>query len=337
MDGVSSRRVPTIDLNAASEHELVERAQTSHELAGCIIAGRPYGAPEDLLRNPELHRPSWAPSIVKLLLDGRAWGTDTFVSPSPTAVRHTHRTGIVIGVEPGEPQRVFLAHPLGNELVSAFCGHDGQLDLATFRLCGWPPGALAHLPLDGREQARALLRGPGALWAGAIFQEEEPLGLPPSEERAARELSEHLRAIQVFGRRALFDDSVGLGAHGDPPYNFLTNGCTGVPNFDFKVCCDQHDLCYALRPLGFRWGCDLELALCICAHGGPEHWVVGVIYGLGTLVLGGFLALPWPGVITGGDAPAQVHVSQSSGACQGSGRCKYRFRLTGLHMPVPIH
>lgn len=330
-----SKRIPAIDLNSATVHELIERAQLDHELARRIVEGRPYSVPEDLLRRDGLRRPSWAPSIVKLLLDGRTIGTDAAISLSRSAVRRTHRTGIIAGFDPGEPVRVFLAHPLGNELISANLAEDGKLDLPTLRLCGWPPAALAHLPLDGRLQARSLLRGPAALWAGALFEEEESVDLPPAEERAVRELSAHLRAIQVFGRRALFDESVGLGAHGDPPYNFLTNGCSGVPNFDFKLCCDEHDLCYARTPLGLRWGCDLELARCIAARGGPEHWALAAFYGAGVLVLGGVLALPWFGVITGGDAPAHVPVPESGAPCQGTGRCKYRFRFVGVHNAGP--
>jgi hypothetical protein len=334
-EGTPSRRLPAIDLNEASAQKLVEDAQLERELAELIVAGRPYAVPEDLLRRPELHKPAWAPSVVKLLLDGRTAGTDAMATPSTAVVLRFHHTGVVVGVERSKPSRVFLAHPLGLELASAALDENGKLDLPTFRLCGWPPAALAHLPLDGREQARALLRGPAALWAGSLFQDEESLDLPSAEETAPRELSKHLRSIQVFGRRALFDETVGLGAHGDPPYNFLTNGCTGVPDFDIKYCCDEHDLCYARTPLGFRWGCDLELARCIAAHGGPEHWVLGVLYGLGVLVLGGPFALPWPGLVTGGDAPAHVHVPTSASPCKGSGPCKYRFHFIGVHNDGP--
>jgi hypothetical protein len=333
-DGAPSP-LPVIDLNTVSEDKLIERAQVQRELARRIIAGRPYHSPEDLLRRPDLRRPSWAPSIVKLLLDARAAGMDAPTSLHQPIIRSAHRTGVVVGVERTDKTRVAIAHPLGQELASACLDDDGELDLPSFRLCGWPPGALAHLPLDGREQARALLRGPAAQWAGSLFQDEEPLHLPPTEESAVRELSGHLRAIQAFGRGALFDQSVGLGAHGDPPYNYLTNGCSGVPNFDFKECCDEHDLCYAHTPLGFRWGCDLELARCIAAHGGPEHWVLGVIYGIGVLVLGGPLSLPFPGIISGGDAPAHVAVAGQSTPCKGAGHCKYRFHMTGVHNKGP--
>jgi len=328
-------RLPAIDINTASHTDFVERAGFDDELARRIIAGRPYAVPEDLLRRSDLYRPSWAPHIVKLLLDGRTPGADTPLYVSRRATRHTHRSGVVFGIDRSDPPRAFITHPLGQEIASAALNENGRLDLPTFRLFGWPPGALAYLPLDAREQARQFLRGSGGLWAGSLFADEAPLGLPESEEAAIRELSSHIRALQVFGRRALFDESVGLGAHGDPPYNYLTNGCTGVPDFDYKKCCDEHDLCYSRTPLGFRWGCDLEIARCIAAKGGPEHWILGVLYGLGVLVLGGPLALPWAGIITGGDPPAHVGVPQAVTPCSGHGKCRYRFHLLGVHNAGP--
>src|SRR5437868_1993254 len=93
----ASRRIPAIDLNSATVHELIERARLDHELARRIVEGRPYSLPEDLLRRDDLRRPSWAPSIVKLLLDGRTIGTDNPQPLSRAAVRRTHRTGIIAG------------------------------------------------------------------------------------------------------------------------------------------------------------------------------------------------------------------------------------------------
>src|SRR5579863_7950667 len=120
---LSSRR-PAVDLNMASEAELIERGLLPREMAQRIVAGRPYAMPEDLLRRPELQRPSWAPSIVKLLLDGRAAGMDAGLAASAGAMRRVHPSGVVVGVERGERPRVFLAHPLGQELVSAFVAAD---------------------------------------------------------------------------------------------------------------------------------------------------------------------------------------------------------------------
>jgi hypothetical protein len=63
-----------------------------------------------------------------------------------------------------------------------------------------------------------------------------------------------------------------------------TNGCTGVPDFNFRSCCDAHDICYCMGGNEeARVTCDDALADCIGQHSHP--WLAELYY-LGVLALG---------------------------------------------------
>ena len=50
----------------------------------------------------------------------------------------------------------------------------------------------------------------------------------------------------------------------------MTNGCTMSPDFNFKDCCDKHDICYCVGgDDNDRFNCDIELYKCIKKKGHP--------------------------------------------------------------------
>jgi hypothetical protein len=77
----------------------------------------------------------------------------------------------------------------------------------------------------------------------------------------------------------------------DPPTPFKTDGCTGVPDFNFRSCCVTHDRVYwqggACRD---RLAADIRLRSCIQDHGHPH---VAELYFLAVRV-GGSPLLPTP-------------------------------------------
>lgn len=60
----------------------------------------------------------------------------------------------------------------------------------------------------------------------------------------------------------------------DPKWE--TNGCTLVPDFDFKDCCDAHEICYCIGgDSAARIACDVALRQCIKDKG---HTIRAWIY-----------------------------------------------------------
>lgn len=62
------------------------------------------------------------------------------------------------------------------------------------------------------------------------------------------------------------------------------NGCTSVPDFNFRRCCSMHDRAYSRAGgLWDRWIADLMLARCIWCFG---HWLLAPVYFLGVRCFG---------------------------------------------------
>lgn len=72
------------------------------------------------------------------------------------------------------------------------------------------------------------------------------------------------------------------------PKGYSPNGCTAVPNFDFKLCCDEHDRQYSI-PAGplERFRADWKLMRCIqCKSKLFARFLIGVIYFTGVRIFG---------------------------------------------------
>ena len=69
---------------------------------------------------------------------------------------------------------------------------------------------------------------------------------------------------------------------------FIPNGCSRVPDGNFKGCCDLHDLAYHLGgSLRDKWRADLGLSRCI---GERKSRALGWLYFAGVTLFG---ATPW--------------------------------------------
>lgn len=77
-------------------------------------------------------------------------------------------------------------------------------------------------------------------------------------------------------------------------YKLHSDGCTGVPDFSFKKCCELHDIYYRTgkrfiddQPIS-RWEADMTLARCV--YGEAKHWWVkffgSIFIWLGVRLLG---------------------------------------------------
>lgn len=69
---------------------------------------------------------------------------------------------------------------------------------------------------------------------------------------------------------------------------FLPNGCSRVPDGNFKGCCDLHDLAYYVGgSLADKWSADRGLAACLAERiGGRWGQVVGGLYFAGVTAFG---------------------------------------------------
>lgn len=62
------------------------------------------------------------------------------------------------------------------------------------------------------------------------------------------------------------------------------NGCTSVPDFNFKKCCDKHDECYCIGGNWVdRWKCDLKFKKCILF----KNPALACVYYKGVRIFGG--------------------------------------------------
>lgn len=70
---------------------------------------------------------------------------------------------------------------------------------------------------------------------------------------------------------------------------YRTNGCTGVPDFDWKDCCDQHDRDYQDGGGWFaKFRADWRLAKCIgCKRRAVGSLLRRAAYAVGHVLLGG--------------------------------------------------
>jgi hypothetical protein len=73
---------------------------------------------------------------------------------------------------------------------------------------------------------------------------------------------------------------------------FSSDGCTGVPDFDFRKCCEAHDRHYAADSTLSRAEADRRLRLCIQAKGRRKrggllfYQPVSWLYWIGVRALG---------------------------------------------------
>jgi len=73
---------------------------------------------------------------------------------------------------------------------------------------------------------------------------------------------------------------------------FNTDGCTKVPDFDFRACCDEHDIAYMTGKKFWKHKVrsDIRLMGCIMMKGTVAHATIAPIYFLGVSTFG---LVPW--------------------------------------------
>ncbi len=73
-----------------------------------------------------------------------------------------------------------------------------------------------------------------------------------------------------------------LARHAKAAYDWSSDGCTGVPDFDIRDCCEAHDFAYR-NGTKSRAQADRDLRRCIASHG----WLLlPWIYWLGVRLFG---------------------------------------------------
>lgn len=72
------------------------------------------------------------------------------------------------------------------------------------------------------------------------------------------------------------------GVHARAVYDWSNDGCSSVPDFNFRRCCELHDFAYRNGVVS-RWTADWTLAKCIWQHGWP---MVAFIYWAGVRLFG---------------------------------------------------
>jgi len=73
-----------------------------------------------------------------------------------------------------------------------------------------------------------------------------------------------------------------LGRHMRAAMDMTSDGCTGVPDLDFRACCEKHDFAYRNGTLS-RAEADRELRRCIADHG---YLLLPWIYWIGVRLFG---------------------------------------------------
>lgn len=294
------RRVPFSVLQGTLDESRVDmlirrygmRRQTARALLGHEIHEQ-----EDVLRIPNLGRTATAHELWQLMTHP---GSSAYIrGPEPitrSEASADRSSGAYIGFRTtaGGRTRVFIADADG-DLISGETASAQPIDFASLRLLEYRPFQLAHLDKYQIRDFLLRLHNPIAVRAGLLWQREEPS--VPSVREPVRALSQILRVLQGFTyreateARAFADGTLAGGGVrpsnggvvGPPPgdtsvppeYEDQVNGCTYSPDFDFKGCCDAHDVCYLEGCTSCdRLKCDWELYECIVQSG----WAKGKDY-----------------------------------------------------------
>lgn len=161
----------------------------------------------------------------------------------------------------GAERWAFITKPYGNQEIGAvrFDPITYELDYSSVRFFGLNVDQLEALDDIGNP---AWLMQPSFSIASGLYRTAMPLFIgTPGEKAVVALLSQLLKLLYIFnhGYQLITGTEV-----------WTTNGCTGVPDFDFKDCCDQHDICYCIGGnADDRRLCDLALKECIRARGHP--------------------------------------------------------------------
>lgn len=309
------------DIHTASIETIESATGISRELAERIVERRPYRRHEDLLRVTEVVEGASVDELTALTLSPPETPPPNFPLPVSESTSVTHESGVTYGVatELDDRRRVFLRSPDGNELLSAGIRDErgrggGTLDYASIRILSWPPASLLLLSPKTRSRMQAVLHSEAASTAARLWQLELSGVLDAGTADLVRELS------QIF---SVFLDFTQTVAHQHAPDEECdTNGCTGVPDFNFEECCNEHDRCYCRGGTeADRLECDEQLYECIKSMGHP---VLAWIYYLGVRALGG----PHFNYETGeGDQDATPTVEPSSDEEVREGDCRVTAEL----------
>lgn len=269
-----------LDVNKASPKELMDVLGIEKKTAALVARSRPFETVEDLLKKERVvleSKPEDLDRLVGLLKEKEK----PPVFPVKSSV-FEHRSGVTYGIEffKDGSRRAFIKDALGTELVSVgLKGRKGSdPDYLTFRLIGRRPHELRRLDDASKRQANFLLHSKSAQVAGAVWKESLAAGVDADLAAAVKRLSQNLLMMQEC-TSPLTPKQMAEGC--------VTNGCTGVPDFDIKDCCDKHDICYWKGGTeADRLKCDVDFYNCIKGKGGFWHAVLAWIYYNGVRALG---------------------------------------------------
>lgn len=298
--GRRMRRIPFSVVKGRITEETVEklirRYSVRPELAR-IYLGHEIREPEDLLRAPELGTVATPHELQQFMGDPGALSIiDVEDKVVEVAIASDRWSGATLGSRTlsNGATRAFIGDASG-DLVSAELLGDDDIDFASIRFAGLRPFQLVNLDRFGVHDFISRIHQPLAVRAGRLWERED--SRLEAENRALYLLSQALRVLQGFthGAAATVSGSVSPGtAPGGvaPPAGGIVdippdredevNGCTASPDFDFKDCCDQHDLCYIDGCTSCdRLACDWELYKCIVDRGwskGRDYTALAATY-----------------------------------------------------------
>lgn len=251
--------------NSTPVEKMVSNYGLHYEVALILAKERPYLDPESILRVSKLcDRASFRE--LEIIIYG-ACGTLPVSPAVPIAKRkfESHNSGIQYGktIDEFARHRYYFLDSNANELISAAVSPEADdLDYASLRFLGLHPWEMPKLMRKHRETLHALLHGKEAKAAAQFWTELT------GDERASNNtglsskplslLSQLLLMIQDFTQTVKYQNTTA-----DNPC-LDSDGCSNVPDFNIKSCCDAHDRCYCRGgDDGDRKVCDDELYQCI--------------------------------------------------------------------------
>lgn len=207
----------------------------------------------------------------------------------------------------------FISDHKGDIISASYAEETGNFDYVTVRLCGYTTWELSTLAVEQLKEIQQRLLSPTAILAGLVWYEHLETNIQGEHREIFTRLSQLLRSIQGFiAPRQYVDDSIapsGVTTPGggidtpsggsrppssseeegpcpwDAEFENGVNGCTCVPDFNFKDCCDTHDLCYIEGCTGCeRLECDIALYECILRRTGLQ--ALAWLYYVGVRTLG---------------------------------------------------
>jgi hypothetical protein len=263
----SIRDFTLLDVNSDEEDILINVHKLRPEIANLLIKHRPYKTAVDVLRVKLIAQRANIDELTTIMVSAAV----LLPPSSPTLVKTRRevrdKDGLIVGhlVDDLGKKWAYLADNNGNEIIAAEVAEETYLDYATVRFGGINTWELSSFTKEHRLAVAQLLKGKeaklgGELWRTISRKTEKPV---PYDVVVAR-LSQLLAMLQDFTQ------SVDYEKAGKDPCT-ETNGCTDVPDFNFKKCCDAHDRCYCRGgDEDDRLSCDMELYNCIKSKGHPH-------------------------------------------------------------------